>query len=710
MEFRVSNAELFKRLKESPYLRKNRSAFVETAFHNAVETLVLQRGSISEDVEDTIRKKLVSFHVIFKRKVEQCSRSIAACESKETEWLAESISVPIIPVDEQEAAGVRKRRPGRPSTPYDAVGERSKRRRAASTAEQHGTHELVMAAALSAKSDKDPELSAVLKETIATPTRPSKLRRGMRDSAKLREARTLTPDEALAVKVSADMSTKSYNIVRKMTNKVSAKEVYPSRYKVAEARQKCFPDEHIKVTDNSAEVSLQAMLDHTTRRLIQAEIDHTQKEVDVTQTQPGTSEQQPSSSDVISGKLYCKWGFDGATGQSIYKQAVQSGTSMDEGSLFCSSVVPLRLDINEECVWTNSKPSSTRYCRPLHIQYVKETAAVSRQEMNNFFTQIEDLQPCGAKPTEMNDIDKVRQKVANKEAYQFGLSTLHAWIRLFELVLHIGYRLKLKVWSVKKAQRKEYLTEKKRIQSEFYDKMGLPVDQPRAGGAGSSNDGNTARRAFADPATFSSITGVDVGLITRFSVILRALASTKPVDPDKFQTFALQTAKEYCRLYPWFYMPASLHKLLMHGAEVIRSLMLPIGAYSEEAQESQNKNVKWCRLKRSRKTSRRDNTCDLFRALCVMSDPVVVGLIHSDVEARQRKSSRGSGKALLCDELDELLVQDETPTDTLDEQRTDSSDSESDSDSDEPEMERGDPTDLSCVLPSYYCVDDSSQG
>ena len=83
MEFRVSNAELFKQLKESPYLRKNRSAFVETAFHNAVETLVLQRGSISEDVEDTIRKKLVSFHVIFKRKVEQCSRSIAACESKE---------------------------------------------------------------------------------------------------------------------------------------------------------------------------------------------------------------------------------------------------------------------------------------------------------------------------------------------------------------------------------------------------------------------------------------------------------------------------------------------------------------------------------------------------------------------------------------------------------------------------------------------------
>ena len=47
--------------------------------------------------------------------------------------------------------------------------------------------------------------------------------------------------------------------------------------------------------------------------------------------------------------------------------------------------------------------------------------------------------------------------------------------------------------------------------------MGLVVDMLCAGGAGRSNDGNTARRAFSDPDTFSLITGADNALIVRFA-------------------------------------------------------------------------------------------------------------------------------------------------------------------------------------------------
>ena len=81
-------------------------------------------------------------------------------------------------------------------------------------------------------------------------------------------------------------------------------------------------------------------------------------------------------------------------------------------------------------------------------------------------------------------------------------------------------------------------------EAEFREKMTL-VDQPRAVGAGTTNDGNTARRAFADPETFSSITSVDLGLITRFSVLLRALASGMPVDANKFHLFSRETAMMY---------------------------------------------------------------------------------------------------------------------------------------------------------------------
>ena len=65
--------------------------------------------------------------------------------------------------------------------------------------------------------------------------------------------------------------------------------------------------------------------------------------------------------------------------------------------------------------------------------------------------------------------------------------------------------------------------------------MGLVAGMPCAGGAGSSNDGNTARQAFSDPDTFTLITGVDLALIVHFAVPLRALASHKPVHPNKFK-------------------------------------------------------------------------------------------------------------------------------------------------------------------------------
>lgn len=39
-------------------------------------------------------------------------------------------------------------------------------------------------------------------------------------------------------------------------------------------------------------------------------------------------------------------------------------------------------------------------------------------------------------------------------------------------------------------------------------------------------------------------------------------------------------------------MPTSVHKILIHGADVIKSSVLPIGQMSEDAQECTNKYIK----------------------------------------------------------------------------------------------------------------------
>lgn len=156
----------------------------------------------------------------------------------------------------------------------------------------------------------------------------------------------------------------------------------------------------------------------------------------------------------------------------------------------------------------------------------------------------------------------------------------------------------------------------------FKERMGLIVDKPKHG-HGSSNDSNTARRFFADPEATSQITGVDKKLIVRFGIILQVLSCGRSVDPSKFEAFALETAQLYVSLYPWYYMPVTVHKILLHGADVIRYFHLAIGQLSEEAAEARNKDFKRFRLYNTRKCSRLLTNEDIMHKLLISSDPVI---------------------------------------------------------------------------------------
>ena len=76
--------------------------------------------------------------------------------------------------------------------------------------------------------------------------------------------------------------------------------------------------------------------------------------------------------------------MDGASSQSIYSQRfdntdLAAGVE-NEQSLFQAAIVPLKLEIGDTTVWSNSKPSSLHFCWPLHLQYQKETKELTRAE------------------------------------------------------------------------------------------------------------------------------------------------------------------------------------------------------------------------------------------------------------------------------------------------------------------------------------------
>lgn len=95
-------------------------------------------------------------------------------------------------------------------------------------------------------------------------------------------------------------------------------------------------------------------------------------------------------------------------------------------------------------------------------------------------------------------------------------------------------------------------------------------------GHGTTNDGNTARTFFRNSEISTDITGINVELIQHCGNILTAISSGHKINIDFFEEYCLKTAKMFVSLYQWYYMPASVHKVLLHGADVIRFEPLPI--------------------------------------------------------------------------------------------------------------------------------------
>lgn len=99
------------------------------------------------------------------------------------------------------------------------------------------------------------------------------------------------------------------------------------------------------------------------------------------------------------------------------------------------------------------------------------------------------------------------------------------------------------------------------------------------------------------------------------------------VDVEKFEEYTRNTLILYLDLYAWFYMPASVHKILFYGANIIKSFgLIPIGILSEKAQESRSKDFKRYREFNTRKCSRIYTNTDLLHKLLVSSDPYVSSL------------------------------------------------------------------------------------
>ena len=105
-------------------------------------------------------------------------------------------------------------------------------------------------------------------------------------------------------------------------------------------------------------------------------------------------------------------------------------------------------------------------------------------------------------------------------------------------------------------------------------------------------------------------------------------------------------------------MSVTLHKILVHGPQIIEHSKLPLGMMSEEASESCNKKYRQTREFHSRKMNRVVNLEDIFHRALESSDPVISS-IYSSTRNRSRKPLPLPTEAL------ELLTPPQIPQESM---------------------------------------------
>ncbi|KAL4721260.1 hypothetical protein ACJJTC_000227 [Scirpophaga incertulas] len=404
-----------------------------------------------------------------KLKWQTANRTESVFLKKYHNWLQNTLEIPkttILP---------ERLNTGRPSKEFGELTESSKRRKTSHLRNEYKAETLLYAGQMTLREKGNVDSAYVIKDVMSSPTRGHKYREAFRKSATPEaKIKQLSPTEALSMFVEASLTRKQYEIIRE-----SAKKLYPCYSILQKAKQDCYPNiESYRVTETCAEIKLQALLDHTTQRLLLFLRD-------VLNTITVT--------ELKNLELIFKWGCDGSQ-QAQYKQKFANSSDSD-ANIFQSSLVPLQLisKSTKKVIWNNPLPSSPRYCRPMRIRFIHETKDVTNEEISYYREQIDQLTEtkvtfrsyeavvhhkllftmidgkvcnsatntgstmrcyiCKATSKDFNKLEMFKE-TAEIQHLEFGLSILHARIRFFETLLHISYKIPIKKWQSSLKQRK----------------------------------------------------------------------------------------------------------------------------------------------------------------------------------------------------------------------------------------------------------------
>ena len=654
---KITRKELFLIIKSESLFKTSISKCNERLFDYVINKFNIR--DCSSTTEQELKTRIKVFITKLRSKWQKCHNMQDRFFNKQAKWLGEEFQVPQFSKIKLVTPG-KKLVQGRPKKSFEESSLRSKQRNVQTLVKNITPEQLSYAAESSLVKSGRRKTAKVIK--LALEASPKSLNK-MESVKKTPLQQKYSSEEALALIIDTDL-TKEHYIKIQRGAKTRGANIYPAYNAISEVKKTCYPN-NIKISESEVSIPVQDLLDFTICRLFEV-----QKEVFLLHL----------PTEIVQIDVYYKWGLDGSGGHSIYKQKFLNNPKYSDSNIVLSTIVLLEMSAMHKdkkiIFWKNLSPSSTKYCRPICFKLVKESNQTTREIYNTITQQIENLNStnillnderhiqfkhipictmmdgktcnvltdtvstqacniCKVTPKYINDLENVTARPCNISAFRFGISVLHSYLRCYEYLLHIAYKMELQLWQSRGDAAKDAVKDRKNsITNLFYEKMGLVVDQPKQGG-GNSNDGNTARKFFDNPTIVAEITGLDENLLKRFANILSTISSCHYIKLDTYKAYCLETAKLCVQNYGWYKMSASVHKLLIHSSDIIASLPLPVGQLSEDVLEASQKDYKNMRLFHSRKTSRVDTNTDIIHWMLINSDPLITSKRQKPTKSRK---------------------------------------------------------------------------
>lgn len=341
------------------------------AKNSAVSSYVWKKFEIDKEDEvnyDSIQREINNFNSKLSSKWVKYKRCVKSILTYDSSWLNEIIT--FSKCKSSVVPGPSTALTGRPSKDFTDSSSSSKKRKVSTIVKNYSKEELSFAAQTSLRMAGQRDAANLVGEITGTsPKRATKIKKSWQCTKTT--ISKYTEEEALALYIDGRYSKHSYILMQAGAKKRNAN-IYPSYNKILKAKNDCYPDlESINITETSAEILLQSLVDHTVTRLSITQNDILRQNIE-------------NLSDGLT--IIFKWGCDGSSGHSAYKQQfLEDNSQNSDSNLFVVCMVPLHLKNNKthEVIWINPRPSSTRLCRPIKLLFAKETSDLTKNELEN---------------------------------------------------------------------------------------------------------------------------------------------------------------------------------------------------------------------------------------------------------------------------------------------------------------------------------------